>query len=130
VIGMTIEEALHYTAEERQKIIDSYPPHERECRTKGIPVLGSGRIFPIEESKIACEHREFPSHWPRIGGMDFGWDHPFAAVELVHDRDTDTVYVARCHRLKEASPIEHAAAIRSWQEISAGGGLEMASGKH
>jgi Terminase RNaseH-like domain len=46
--------------------------------------------------------------------MDFGWDHPFAAVELVHDRDTDTVYVARCYRLKEATPIEHAAALRAW----------------
>jgi hypothetical protein len=42
-----------------------------------------------------------------------GGDHPFAAVELVWDRDTDTVYVARCHRLKEATPIEHAAAIRA-----------------
>jgi phage terminase large subunit-like protein len=114
VIGMTIEEALHYTAEERQKIIDSYPAHERECRTKGIPVLGSGRIFPVEEVKIACEHRDFPSHWPRIGGMDFGWEHPFAAVELVWDREGDVVYVARCHRLKEATLIEHAAAIRFW----------------
>jgi len=114
VIGMTIEEALHYTAEERQKIIDSYPQWERECRTKGIPVLGSGRIFPVEEVKIACEHRDFPSHWPRIGGMDFGWDHPFAAVELVWDRDTDTVYVSRIYRLKESTPIEHAAAIRAW----------------
>ena len=46
--------------------------------------------------------------------MDFGYEHPFAAAELVHDRDTDTVYVAKCHRLKEASPIEHAAAIRAW----------------
>ena len=114
VIGMTIEEALHYSAEERQRIIDSYPPHERECRTKGIPVLGSGRIFPVEESKIAVEHREFPKHWARIGGMDFGWDHPFSAVELVHDRDTDTVYVARCYRLKESTPVEHAAALRRW----------------
>jgi phage terminase large subunit-like protein len=114
VVGMTIEEALHYSAEERQKIIDSYPAHERECRTKGIPVLGSGRIFPVEEVKIAIEDRSFPSHWARIGGMDFGWEHPFAAVELVHDRDTDTVYVAKTHRLKEASAIEHAAAIRSW----------------
>jgi phage terminase large subunit-like protein len=114
VIGMTIEEALHYSAEERQKIIDSYPPHERECRTKGIPVLGSGRIFPIEEARIVCDHRDFPSHWPRIGGCDFGWDHPFAAVEVVWDRDTDTAYVSRCHRLKEATPIEHAAALRSW----------------
>jgi len=35
-------------------------------------------------------------------------------VELVWDRDTDVVYVARTHRLKESTPIEHAAALRSW----------------
>ena len=46
--------------------------------------------------------------------MDFGWDHPFAAVELVWDRDMDTVYVSRTHRLKEASPIIHAATLRAW----------------
>jgi hypothetical protein len=46
--------------------------------------------------------------------MDFGWDHPFAAVELVWDRDSDVVYVAKTHRLKEATPIIHAAALRSW----------------
>jgi hypothetical protein len=71
-------------------------------------------VFPVEESKLAIDNREFPSHWPRVGGMDFGWDHPFAAVELVWDRDTDTVYVSRTHRLKEASPIVHAASLRVW----------------
>ena len=35
--------------------------------------------------------------------MDFGWDHPFAAVELVWDRDTDTVYVTRTHRLERSN---------------------------
>src|SRR5215831_53302 len=114
VTSMTIDDVEHYTAEEKQRIIASYPKHELEARTKGIPVLGSGRIFPVEETKIAIEHRDFPSHWPRIGGMDFGWDHPFAACELVWDRDTDTAYVARCYRLKEATPIEHAAALRPW----------------
>ena len=114
ITSMTIDDVQHYSDEEKKKIIASYPAHELEARTKGIPVLGSGRIFPVPEETIACEHREFPSHWPRIGGMDFGWDHPFAAVELVRDRDTDTVYVARTHRLKEATPILHAAAIRPW----------------
>jgi phage terminase large subunit-like protein len=114
VTMMTIDDVNHFSAEEKQRIIASYPKHEMEARTKGIPILGSGRIFPIEESKIACEHRSFPSHWPRIGGCDFGWDHPFAAVELVWDRDSDVVYVARTHRLKESTPIEHAAALRSW----------------
>ena len=73
----------HFSDEEKTRIIASYPKRELEARTKGIPILGSGRIFPVEESKIVCEYRDFPSHWPRIGGMDFGWDHPFAAVELV-----------------------------------------------
>jgi phage terminase large subunit-like protein len=113
-VVMTIDDVEHYSDHEKQTIIASYPKHELEARTKGIPVLGSGRVFPVEESKLAIDNRDFPSHWPRIGGMDFGWDHPFAAVELVWDRDTDTVYVARTHRLKEASPIVHAAALRAW----------------
>ena len=111
---MTIDDVTHYSAEQKKTIIASYPAHELEARTKGIPILGSGRIFPIEESKLAIDHREFPPHWPRIGGMDFGWDHPFAAVELVWDRDADVVYVSKTHRLREASPVIHAAALRAW----------------
>jgi phage terminase large subunit-like protein len=114
VITMTIDDVGHYSDDEKKKIIASYPAHEVEARVKGIPVLGSGRIFPVTEESIACDHRDFPAHWPRIGGMDFGWDHPFAAVELVWDRDSDTVYVSRTHRLKEATPVLHAATLRAW----------------
>ena len=113
-VVMTIDDVDHYSEDEKKKIISSYPKHELEARTKGIPILGSGRIFPVSEETIAIEHRDFPSHWPRIGGMDFGWDHPFAAVELVWDRDTDVVYVVKTHRLKEATPVVHAGAVRSW----------------
>jgi len=74
---------------------NSFASSLRGSRTRGIPVLGSGRIFPVSENIIAIEQRAFPTHWPRIGGMDFGWDHPFAAVELFWDRDTDTVYVSK-----------------------------------
>jgi phage terminase large subunit-like protein len=114
VTTMTIDDVGHFSAQEKAKIIASYPAHEREARTKGVPTLGSGRIFPVAEETIACEPRDFPRHWPRIGGMDFGWDHPFAAVELVWDRDTDTVYVARCYRVREATAVIHAAALRPW----------------
>ena len=117
ITSMTIDDVEHYSPEEREKIIASYPPHELEARIKGIPSLGSGRIFPVIEENIVIEQRDFPSHWPRLGGMDFGWDHPFAAVELVWDRDTDTVYVARTHRLREATPVLHAAAIRPWGNL-------------
>jgi phage terminase large subunit-like protein len=117
ITSMTIDDVEHYSAEERARIIASYPAHELEARTKGVPVLGSGRIFPVSEESIAIEQRDFPSHWPRIGGMDFGWDHPFAAVEVVWDRDGDVVYVARTHRLREATPVLHAAAVRAWGNL-------------
>ena len=42
------------------------------------PTMGSGRIFPIPEERITCERRDIPAHWARLGGLDFGWDHPFA----------------------------------------------------
>jgi phage terminase large subunit-like protein len=114
VTSMTIDDVGHYSEEEKERIIASYPAHELEARTKGIPTLGSGRIFPVPEDIIAIEQREFPSHWPRIGGMDFGWDHPFAAVELIWDRDADVVYVSRTYRCRETTPIMHAAALRPW----------------
>jgi phage terminase large subunit-like protein len=114
VTTMTLDDVDHYTAEEKAKIAASYAAHEREARVRGIPTLGSGRIFPISDEMLAIEQRDFPRYWPRIGGMDFGWDHPFAAVELVWDRDTDTVYVTKCYRVREATPVIHAAALKIW----------------
>lgn len=116
VVSMTIDDVEHYSAEEKARIIASYPAHEREARTKGIPTMGSGRVFPVAESQIVVEPRTIQKHWAQINGLDFGWDHPFAAVNLAWDRDADCVYVAKTYRQKEATPIIHAASIRPWGE--------------
>lgn len=116
VTTMTIDDAEHYTPEERERIIRSYPPHERDARAKGIPILGSGRIFPVPEEDITCAPFEIPLHWVRIGGLDFGWDHPTAATELAWDRDADIVYVTKAYRKKEATPVIHGAALKPWGE--------------
>lgn len=114
VVKMTIDDVTHYTDEEKRRIIDSYPPHEREARAKGIPILGSGRIFPVEEDAIKIAPFQIPAHWPRINGIDFGWDHPTAAVHCAWDRDSDCWYVVKAHRMREATPIIHAATIKPW----------------
>jgi phage terminase large subunit-like protein len=113
VTTMTIEDALHYTPEQRAAIIASYPAHEREARAKGIPTLGSGRIFTVAEEVIREMPVSIPNHWPRIVGIDFGWDHPTAAAWLAWDRDTDTVHVYDAYRVREATPLIHAAAIKA-----------------
>lgn len=112
--NMTIDDALHIPKEQRDRIIASYPPHEREARTKGTPALGSGRIFPVTEEQIAVDAFPVPPHWAQIGAIDFGWDHPTAAVKLAWDRDADAVYVINAYRRREAVPAMHAAALRSW----------------
>jgi hypothetical protein len=58
-VVMTIDDVEHYSEDEKKKIIASYPPHEAEARIKGIPVLGSGRIFPVAEETISIDNREF-----------------------------------------------------------------------
>lgn len=116
VTQMTIDDAGHYTAEQRAAIIASYPAHEREARVKGIPQLGSGRVFPICEEAIACESFPIPSHWPEICGIDFGWDHPSAGVRLAWDRDSDTLYVTQAHRAREQTPLMFSGAVRPWGE--------------
>ena len=122
VTTMTIHDAEHFSDEERARIIASYPAHEREARTRGIPSLGSGRIFPIAADDITCDPIEIPAIWAQVIGVDFGWDHPFAAVKLAWDRDNDVIYVTGEYRQREASPVIHAAAIKSglgdWQPVA------------
>lgn len=114
VTTMTIDDAEHYTPEDRARIIASYPAHEREARTKGIPSLGSGLIFPVLEEEIIVQPLAIPAHWAQINGIDFGYDHPFGAVNLAWDRDADVVYVTKCYRKREATPVIHAAGIKPW----------------
>ena len=113
VTKMTIQEALHYTEEQRAQIIASYPAHEREARAMGIPMLGSGRVFPVAEEVLRETAIEIPKHWPRICGIDFGWDHPTAAAWLAWDRDADCLHLYDVYRVKEATPVIHAAAINA-----------------
>ena len=114
VTFMTIDDAEHYTPEQRAEIIAAYPEHEREARAKGIPVLGSGRIFPVAEDTIKVPPFMLPKYWPRLGALDFGWDHPSAAIELAYDTESDVVYVTKCHRASHQSPAMQAITLKPW----------------
>lgn len=114
LVVMTIHDVDHYTPEEREKIIASYPAHEREARTMGTPSLGSGRIYPVAEELIKVDAFAIPDFWPQIGGLDFGFDHPFGAARLAWDRDNDILYVTSCYQQREATPVIHAASLKPW----------------
>jgi hypothetical protein len=114
IVCGTIFDAEHFTEAERERIIASYPAHQRDARVKGLPVLGSGHVFPVTEEAIRCEPIVIPPHWMQINGLDFGWDHPFAAVNCAWDRDADVFYVCKEFRERESTPVIHAASVRPW----------------
>lgn len=114
LVQMTIDDALHYTAEDRARIEARTPEHERDARIRGIPFLGSGLVFLTPEVVLCCTPFDIPAHWPRLGALDIGWDHPTAAVQFAWDRDTDIVYVVSEYRAARKPVYEHAATLIHW----------------
>lgn len=110
-VRATWDDVPHLTAEQKEKLWASIPPHQRDARTKGIPQLGSGSIYPVEESDIVCAPFAIPREWPRGYALDVGWNRT-AAVWGALNRETDTVYLYAEHYRGQAEPAVHAAAIR------------------
>lgn len=111
---MAIDDAAHFTPAQRDAIIGSYKIYERDARTKGIPQLGSGRVFPVNDDDLRVKAFAIPDHWPQIAGLDFGWDHPSAAARLAWDRDNDILYVTAIKRARENTPTMFAASVKAW----------------
>lgn len=92
-------------------MLSSIAPHMRDARTKGIPVLGAGAIYPVPESVILCEPFDLPEYWPRAYGLDVGWNRT-AALWGAWDRDSDVVYLYSEHYMGQAAPSIHASSIK------------------
>jgi phage terminase large subunit-like protein len=97
LIKATWDDAPHMNHERREQLLLAIPSHQREMRSKGIPLMGSGLVYQVPESDVSCEPFEIPSYWPRICAVDFGVDHPFAAVWVAWDRDKDRIYIYDCY---------------------------------
>jgi len=113
LLQATWDDAPHMTDTVRKQILEALPPHERKMREKGIPVLGSGLVFPLPEEDLLCDPIDIPDHWPRLCGIDFGWDHPTAVAWIAWDRDSDIVYVYDSYSLRQETVPVHASAINA-----------------
>ncbi len=114
-VTMTANDVSHLTAEEVKKMEERYPRNERDARLRGVPMMGSGRIFTIDPDNIIEPMIPFdyiPHHWRKLWGIDFGILHPFAAVLIAHDRDNDVIHILHTIRIKDQLPLNHAAAMK------------------
>lgn len=121
VVRASWDDAPHMTPEMREEELRKYPEHERNTRSKGDVLMGSSGVYNVPDEVIACDPFEIPSYYRRICGIDFGIDHPGAAVWLAHDADTDNFFVYDCYRARGETAAYHAQAIKergSWIPVS------------
>jgi hypothetical protein len=111
-VQATWDDAPHLTEEQKNKLYDSIPPYQRDARTKGVPQLGSGAIYPVPETEIVCDAFVIPKFWPRCYALDVGWNRT-AALWGAWDQDQDIVYLYSEYYRGQAEPAIHAQAIRS-----------------
>ncbi len=108
----TWDDVPHISKKQADDLYKTLPPHQRDARSKGIPQLGSGAIFPIPETEITVDDFEIPEHWPKLYGLDVGWNNT-AAVWGALDRETGTIYIYSVYKKGKAEPVIHTEAIKA-----------------
>lgn len=93
LIHASWEDAPHLSPEVKEQLLSVYSPAERRMRAEGVPMLGSGVVFPILEEKFTCEPFQIPDHFHRIIGIDLGFDHPNAIACVAWDPEKDKYYL-------------------------------------
>lgn len=105
IVQIDWEQVPHITEDMKEEMLSSYSPFERDARSKGIPQLGSGAIYPILEEDITCESFDIPPHWPRVYGLDVGWNKT-AAVWAAIDPNDGVVYLySELYQGKQELPV-------------------------
>ena len=113
LITATWDDVDHLDAKTKEQLLAVYSPAERDMRSKGIPVFGSGLVYPVKEEDIVCEEFDIPSHFLQLAAIDFGFDHPTAVSWVAYDPDDDIIYVYDEYRRSKETPLTHAAVINN-----------------
>ena len=59
----------HLSPDAMAELLAETPEWLRDARSKGIPSLGAGAIYPIPEARIKVDPFAIPAHWPRCFTM-------------------------------------------------------------
>jgi len=102
----------HLSEDAKRELLATIPPVQRDARTKGIPQLGAGAIYPILEEEFVIKPVRLEAHWLRAYALDVGWNRT-AALFCAWDRETDTIYAYDEIYKSEAEPAVIAEAIKA-----------------
>lgn len=106
------QDVPHLDPKTKAELLEATPPFLRDARSKGIPSLGAGAIYPVEQSVFVVAPFAIPPHYAKGYGLDVGWNRT-AAMFGAWDRDGDVLYLYSEHYRGHAEPSIHADAIKA-----------------
>ena len=112
VVNCGWDSAPHLSEKMKVDMAARYTGAELIARTKGIPTIGSGHIYPIPEEDILVKPFQIPAWWPKSFGMDVGWNRT-ACIWGAIDPDTKITYLYSEHYMGKEMPAAHAVAIKA-----------------
>lgn len=112
IMTMGMIHAPHLDKETRDRLIASFPPHEREARMNGTPQLGSGAIYTTPVEDIVIPDFKIEDHWLKGYSMDVGWNRTSVGWHAF-DSENDVIYRFAEHYRGQAEPSIHADAIKA-----------------
>lgn len=95
-LNATWDDAPHLSEEDKAEMLALIPYFQRKMRSKGIPVVGVGAIYPYGDEQITCAPFVIPSHWRVLAALDFGYtgiSDPSIVVMVAFDPDTGKKYL-------------------------------------
>ena len=110
--NVTWDDAPHLDSDTKEQLLAAIPEYQRDMRSRGIPVLGEGMVFPIAEEAIRCDPFEIPPHYKKLAAIDFGITHPTCVAWTAYNPDNDTIYVYDVYKKDGEVPAVHASAIK------------------
>lgn len=112
VVMATWDDVPHLDEKAKKELWASIPPFQRDARSKGVPQLGAGAIFPIPEEDITVNDFAIPDIWPKCFSIDFGWNRT-AALYAAVDKQSGTRYIYSEYYRGQAEPVVHIEGLKA-----------------
>lgn len=94
LIHATLFDSTLYTDSEKQRMVESIPPWQREFSIYGRPSAGQAAVFSgIMKTDITMPIPDIQRNWKRLCAIDFGYKDPTVVLFGAKDPNTGAYYI-------------------------------------
>jgi phage terminase large subunit-like protein len=112
-VAISQDDVPHMDADERERKLANAEPHLRASRRTGMPSMGTGAVYQVEEDFIRVPQRVIPAGWKHVWVMDPGYVDPTAVIWAAIDPGTGQIELYSEHYMTRGTPSDHAGAIKA-----------------